>query len=1492
VDELSDEPKRRAALRRQRQSFFGKIIVFCTIAAVMGSGLVAYNTSRFILTDRNNVTAYIPDTILTDAPGSALVMLTDGHGTPLAGEPVTVEVTRDGTMVWMEIAMTDEGGVATPSFTGLSITGSSEVTVRGAGEVLTKKVTVETTTRIFLQTDKPIYQPGQVVHIRTLAFSGTSPTVSLHNVTLEISTPVGDRIFRKILAPDEYGIASYDYQLGTRLPLGLYKIKATVGSESTEKAFGVQRYVLPRFVIEFRDMRGWYGFADDIDGRVCVDYVFGEHVQGTATLSVRAFMGDWHDVTVVTQSLSNGCMSFHIPAADLPHDGATGYAELKATATDTAGHSESKTKDVPLSSTPILITALADTNVPGAQSNYYIVARWPDGTPVSSAQVRYNSGGYRDTTTDARGVALVSFTYQGQDSLSITVTKGNYSSTLSTGLRSEPGIKVVADKAHYEVGETANFQVYFSDSTLTNWVYYEVVARNFVIMTSRVTLTGGTSSFSMQIDRSMVPLAGVRVYKTLSDLTVSRDNVVFTVGTFSNLNVSITADEQEYRPGEDVRLDFAVSDGTQPSAAALGITIVDKAVYEVDERFKGLEDALKGESEDISYDSQVIDYVYGERSIPPDAGAPLIVSPESAAAGQMQSTLPVKRQMAAQAQSAAISFFWSTLLFIGLAGYVGLVVLGIRSRKYAAVVVALAVMVPAFAALGYFAQRNYTSFPSDSGFGGTLLGSGSSGAGMGFPAAGEPVLLGGGNERWFYGDQGGQTGITGGLIAAPARVRTFFPETWYWNPSLIVGPDGLGNVTLPAPDSITTWMVDAVASTKDAKFGSASSEVRVFQDFFVEPDIPVAAVKNDTFDLDVSVFNYVSDLNATNNVTVQLMPDSWFTITGPSQKSLSLPPFSVLSTYFTITATEIGEHNVTVLAGNARISDAVVRVIRVDPRGSPTDETFGGRLTGSETKSVTLVLRTDRIPGTESASLRIQPSMAAAVLDGADNYIHYVSGCGEQSMSTLNIDVLAFRLVLEGTSDQRMLELEQIVNQGVQHEMQFLVPAQNGQGRGIVWFPGDQDAHPWLTSWGLITFKDAIDAGFGVDEKVLTDMQSWLASIQNSDGSWQFPEWGIYEFNNPILKSKQIATTAYIARALVYSGYPADGPAVQKALGYVQSKVHDSWDDPYMLALSLLVLVDGGGPASLRGEIATRLVELKQVDNGTAYWKSPSSLLSDGNYRWGGYLGAYDSRTSETTGYVVMALQKQSGITGDVSAGVEFLLSRRNEFGGYLSTQDTVVALQALLAIGSGSAADNLDVTVEIGGATVGSVHFDQTSRDITYMLDITSHLGTVTLVNISSIGAGSVVYQVVLSQYIPWDEVVQPPCELCFDLSYSDTAIQVGERITANAELTYNGEAPQLKMVLVTIKSGVGLTFDAAALDAMVSNQTYANGTISLYELGENSVVLYLQNINKGETLRFSLILIGSTPFLGTIEGCQAQDLYDPGLVTVIQPVQMTVTR
>jgi hypothetical protein len=136
---------------------------------------------------------------------------------------------------------------------------------------------------------------------------------------------------------------------------------------------------------------------------------------------------------------------------------------------------------------------IGDTNVPGLISNYYVIAQYPDGTAVGDADVTYQFGKqvertYNDekyyitdfgdtyhTVTDMRGIAKLSFTYDAQTELKLTVTKGDSSVTEWFTLTATDAIKLVAERQYCKVGESVKFDVFYTGDSFTRWAYYDVV---------------------------------------------------------------------------------------------------------------------------------------------------------------------------------------------------------------------------------------------------------------------------------------------------------------------------------------------------------------------------------------------------------------------------------------------------------------------------------------------------------------------------------------------------------------------------------------------------------------------------------------------------------------------------------------------------------------------------------------------------------------------------------------------------------------------------------------------------------------------------------------------------------------------------------------------------------------------------------------------------------------------------------------------------------
>ncbi len=82
-------------------------------------------------------------------------------------------------------------------------------------------------------------------------------------------------------------------------------------------------------------------------------------------------------------------------------------------------------------------------------------------------------------------------------------------------------------------------------------------------------------------------------------------------------------------------------------------------------------------------------------------------------------------------------------------------------------------------------------------------------------------------------------GVLGGIPAPAPHVRSYFPEALYINPEIITDRDGRANISIPLADYITTWRMAMLASTTHGALGSGTASIKVFQDFFVDLDMPV-----------------------------------------------------------------------------------------------------------------------------------------------------------------------------------------------------------------------------------------------------------------------------------------------------------------------------------------------------------------------------------------------------------------------------------------------------------------------------------------------------------------------------------------------------------------------------------------------------------------------------------------------------------------------------
>jgi hypothetical protein len=280
------------------------------------------------------------------------------------------------------------------------------------------------------------------------------------------------------------------------------------------------------------------------------------------------------------------------------------------------------------------------------------------------------------------------------------------------------------------------------------------------------------------------------------------------------------------------------------------------------------------------------------------------------------------------------------------------------------------------------------------------------------------------------------------------RVRSYFPEALYINPEIITDRDGRASISVPLADSITTWRMALMASTPHGALGSGTSSLKVFQDFFVDLDLPVTLTQGDRLSIPVAVYNYS---NAGGNVNLKLQADDWFRlIEDVPEKTLAVESGRVGGSQFTLEATRIGKFKLTLAArlkGGAGSADIAVRENEVIPNGREQNLVFNGRMESAVMHQVNFPA--GAIPEASKVMVRLYPGPLSQVIEGMDAILRMPGGCFEQTSSSTYPNVLALDYMkrTKKLTPEVHAKAEGFIGNGYQRLLTFEVP-----GGGFSWF--------------------------------------------------------------------------------------------------------------------------------------------------------------------------------------------------------------------------------------------------------------------------------------------------------------------------------------------------------------------------------------------------------------------------------------------------------
>ncbi|KAL7011093.1 hypothetical protein ACKWTF_014086 [Chironomus riparius] len=170
--------------------------------------------------------------------------------------------------------------------------------------------TERTSRNIFIQLDKPVYKPGDLVRFRVIVLDNNLKLYHANNIDVNIIDALGNKLkVTDDLSGRERAVIVEKFQLADETVLGDWKVEVIVEKQkATTKTFAVQKYVLPPFEVVIRTSEKHY--HKDYDIRIFFHgrYSFEEYVKGTFKIIITKKTKDSSEQVYTKDVWSDGKM--------------------------------------------------------------------------------------------------------------------------------------------------------------------------------------------------------------------------------------------------------------------------------------------------------------------------------------------------------------------------------------------------------------------------------------------------------------------------------------------------------------------------------------------------------------------------------------------------------------------------------------------------------------------------------------------------------------------------------------------------------------------------------------------------------------------------------------------------------------------------------------------------------------------------------------------------------------------------------------------------------------------------------------------------------------------------------------------------------------------------------------------------------------------------------------------------------------------------------
>ncbi|XP_078082513.1 complement C5 [Mustelus asterias] len=562
------------------------------------------------------------------------------------------------------------------------------------------------------------------------------------------------------------------------------------------------------------------------------------------------------------------------------------------------------------------------------------------------------------------------------------------------------------------------------------------------------------------------------------------------------------------------------------------------------------------------------------------------------------------------------------------------------------------------------------------------------------------------------------------------QIRSYFPESWLWEVHEIQESSDTQPLLKTLPDSLTTWEVQGVGISETGVCVADPIKMTVYQDVFLKAKLPYSVVRGEQVQLRASVYNYQKDKT---RICVQMSTEEGTCLFKGSQSSIegrqqtvcqrkTLEGFSALPFTFTVLPLKIGVHSInftlrTQYSGN----EIFVHKLLVVPEGIKKEKSFPyildpANVLGSTVRRIEIRLKTplNILPNVKPKNvLTVQGDIIGEAMSIALNPegVHKLTNlpCGSAESELMNVAPIYFIYnYLEKTNSWNamgpnslkiQLNMKKQMRDGITSIMSFRT--RNGNSYSM-W--KDREGSTWLTAFVLRVFAQ-VSQYLNLDEQSMCNTINWLIyHCQNSDGS--FREHSNYvplrfQVIEDETKERTLYLTAFtsiaIQKAFYTCGTQGVSDAILKASEYLSDNL-EKVKSTLVLAITAYALALKNQRSSFSFRALGKLKkEASVIGNPPShrFWKDISERSASST--------EVTARIVETTSYVLLTVLHST----DKRYGnpiVRWLTEQQRYGGGFLSTQDTVTALEGLTEYVINMRRTKLDMSITIDYRTFGNI--------------------------------------------------------------------------------------------------------------------------------------------------------------------------------------------